>query len=184
MERLFNRAYLAENMLLMYGMIIASVPLLKFAMVKCYGDLREYYKKHIIEETGHEKMLRDDLAAFGITDIFPSYQAAKIAGSQYYLIAHENPAALLGYMLALEANALNEDQVKMIERAHGTKLTCMRHHAQHDLRHSEDIKKQILGLPEKLRQLALWNHESTMIELHFQMEYIWDCTKTKERLNG
>ena len=181
--RLFNRAFLVQNMLLLHGMIVASVPLLKFAVPKCGGDLRDYYRKHIAEEEGHDHMLRDDLAALGVTDIPPSFQAAKIAGSQYYLIAHEHPSALLGYMLALESNALNPFHVEQIERAHGTKLESFRHHAKHDPQHTIALRRQIDALSAKHQAIVIWNHDNTIAELNAQLDFMWYCCKDKEVLN-
>lgn len=182
--RLFNRSFLIENMLLLHGMIVASVPLLKFAIPKCGGELREYYRKHVAEEEGHDRVLRDDLAALGITDISPSFQAAKIAGSQYYLIAHESPSALLGYMLALESNVLSMFHVEQIEQAHGTKLESFRHHAKHDPRHAKDLRRQIEALSPKQQAIVVWNHDNTVSELRFQFDYLWHYCKDKEALNG
>jgi hypothetical protein len=184
MSRLFNRAFLIENMLYLHGMIVASAPLLKFAIPKCGGELRDYYRKHLKEEEGHDRMSRDDLSELGITDITPSFQAAKMAGAQYYLIAHESPACLLGYMLALESNALNMFHVEQLVRAHGTELSCLRHHAKHDGQHMADLLEQIEYLTPRQKALVSWNHDNTISEFNFQMDMIWDWTKDKEALNA
>lgn len=138
-------------------MMQASAPLLQFAIPKTDGILRDYYVKHLSEETGHDAMLERDLLALGVTEIPRYHDAAKIAGSQYYLIAHEHPASLLGYMHVLEKNAFNENDVAELEKLHGVTLECLRHHAKHDPHHVAELEEQITLLPVDVRGLAIWN---------------------------
>lgn len=143
-----------------YRTMVASVPLLMFAIQRCDGPLREYYLQHAAEELGHDEMLKADLAALGVTDIPLSHQAAQIAGSQYHLIAHEHPALLLGYMLALERDSLTPEQVDALGKHHGVTLTALRHHSEHDPIHRDDLLRVIAGLPESLQELVRWNERS------------------------
>ena len=141
-----------------YRMMVASVPLLEFAAKRSKGDLRKYYKTHIEEEAGHDEMLKDDLRRLGVSDIPHSYLAAQIAGSQYYLVAHEHPALLLGYMNCLEGNSLTLDEVDALSP--GVELTALRHHALHDPHHASAIAGMIVGLDDDLMNRVAWNESN------------------------
>lgn len=139
----------------------ASVPLLEFAVPKA-GELSGYYKKHLEEEKGHDLMLQEDLKALGVDPIPLYFDSAQIAGSQYYLIAHEHPALLLGYMIALESNAPKMPLIVALEQRYGVTLTCMRHHAKHDPHHYQDLKDVIAALPAELQERIWWNCKHTI----------------------
>lgn len=156
-----DRQYLIRGLCEVYRIIVASAPLLEFAIPRCDGALLEYYERHLLEEQGHDEMLRDDLLRLGVVDIPHSHHAAQMAGSQYYLIAHEHPALLLGYMHALESGPLTVSQVDELSRIHGTELTALRHHAEHDPGHREDLEGMIAMQPEHLRELIEWNESWT-----------------------
>lgn len=140
-----------------YRLIVASESLLRAAMVKAEGELLDCYRRHLEEETGHDEMLRDDLARLGVTDIPHSHIAAQLAGSQYYLIVHDDPALLLGYMHALESSAMNIEAVDELERKHGTELTALRHHALHDPQHCKELEAMILSLDDARIERVAWN---------------------------
>lgn len=147
-----DRDFLIRNLCFLQRLIVASAPLLDFAMDYCTGDLRRYYEKHLEEEVGHDDMLAEDLRKLGCHVIPPSHTAASIAGSQYYFIAHEHPAMLLGYMLVLESNPLPMFAVEELERIHGVWLDSLRHHSLHDGAHSEEVKKMISWAPEHVQE--------------------------------
>ncbi len=148
-----------------YRLIVASVPLLEFAIQYADGPLREYYEHHMTEEEGHDQMLLADLNQFG--EPAPhSFVAAQLAGAQYYFIAHVHPAMLLGYMYALESNTATPEMVDGIESEHGIKLTALRHHAEHDPEHRKDLMAMIVSLPDDLRALVMWNHDEVMKVIH------------------
>lgn len=143
-----------------YRVIVASAPLLEFAIEHSDGDLRDYYTKHLEEERGHDLMLLDDLKRLGVDEVPRSHIAARIAGSQYYLIAHEHPALLLGYMHALEKSPLPVERVDELSRVCGTELSALRHHAIHDPAHKEELEEVIDRLPQKLKSLVEWNERN------------------------
>lgn len=149
-----------------YRTMVASVPLLEFAIPRCDGELRAYYERHAAEERGHNEMLRADLYALGITDVPIFHQAAQLAGSQYYLVAHDHPALLLGYMLSLEKDSLTPAQVDVLSEHHGVDLTALRHHSKHDPGHKDDLLRVIDTLHPALRERVMWNerHVSAFIE--------------------
>lgn len=154
-----------------YRRMVASAPLLAFAIEHSKGPLKAYYLKHLAEETGHDEMMRDDLARLGVTDIPHSLLAAKICGMQYYLIAHEHPAMLLGYMHACESRTHPAEYVDQLCAIHG-ELTAMRHHAAHDPGHAADLEHQISLLDPELRARVLWNGDQVrkMVEAEFVSE--------------
>jgi len=156
-----NRAYLINNLSFVYRMIIASAPLLEFAMDHSGGDLWAYYEKHLDEERGHDEMLRNDLYRLGVPEISRNHGAAALAGSQYYLIAHEHPALLLGYMSVLERAPLPIDTIDELEQFYGVEFNAMRHHAQHDPEHIKEIDKQIAMQSDHLQALIRWNASCT-----------------------
>lgn len=143
-----------------YRVIVASEALLEFALPLAEGELLDYYRHHLEEERGHEKMLENDLKALGVTDIPRSHRAAQIAGSQYYLLAHDHPALLLGYMHALESNVMKPEQVDELSKHHGVELTALKHHAIHDQWHKQDLERMIAGLNCDLKKLVAWNESN------------------------
>ncbi len=156
-----TRENLIGNLSFIYRMIVASAPLLEFGIKRSEGDLCAYFHRHLAEETGHDEMLRDDLYRLGVRDI-PRYHAAgALAGSQYYFIAHESPAMLLGYMAVLESAAPSVEIVDALEAAHMCELNALRHHAIHDPDHIKEINAQIEMQPEVMQSLIRWNAENT-----------------------
>lgn len=160
-----------------YRLIVASTPLLQSALAYSRpGALRRYYEMHLEEELGHDVMLRADLSALGVTTVPRSFAAAQIAGSQYYLIAHEHPSLLLGYMLALEKESMPVEFVDALSAYHGVSLTALRHHSVHDPEHRKDLLQMMRGLPAYLRGRVLWNESNVSQALALALdEHIARC---------
>lgn len=157
---MFNdRATLVRTLCTVYRMMVASAPLLEFAIPKATGEVRRYYIEHLLEEQGHDDMLLDDLHRLGVEDVPYSHAAASIAGAQYYLIAHDHPALLLGYMHALERESMPVETVDQLSARHGTALTALRHHSLHDPHHKGDLERVIATLPEGLQMRVRWNED-------------------------
>jgi hypothetical protein len=139
-----NRGVLLCNLIILHQIISASENLLVEAAKEATGDLKEYYTHHLEEERQHEKWLADDLATAGIDvkQLPLDWDAADMAGSQYYLIKHVDPAALLGYMAVLECYPFPMQQLETLEMIHGKPLLrCLRYHAENDPQHGDDLKK-------------------------------------------
>lgn len=120
----------------------ASERLLKEAAEEATGRLKEYYVSHLEEEREHELWLADDLKSIGVNvkEIPPIRLATEMAGSQYYLIKHGNPASLLGYMAVLEGFPMPMEIVEALEKLHGKKLLrTARFHAEHDQEHKIEL---------------------------------------------
>jgi hypothetical protein len=152
-----ERQILVGTLCFVYRMIVASEPLLELACTKAEGDLLDYYRKHLEEEHAHDEMLKDDLGRLGVQSIPHFHSAAAVAGSQYYFLLHDDPALLLGYMRALESNAMSVASVDSLSARHGTELRALRHHAEHDPGHKADLDAMIAALEPDLRARVEWN---------------------------
>lgn len=170
MSSLLNRGFLIQNLCFMYRIMVASVPLLEFAIPKAKGRLKDYYRQHLGEEIGHDVMLLADLRALGVNEVPHYYAAAMGAGAQYYLIAHHHPALLLGYMHALESQPLQIGAIKEIEDAHGCALSALRLHSEHDPKHREELAGLIESQPEDLKKAIAWNEQCArdLLQAEFQ----------------
>lgn len=166
---LSDKSVLITNLVFLYQVIKASERLLIEAAQESTGRLNEYYVSHLEEEREHEKWLADDLKAEGIdVDKFPIMRlASEMAGSQYYLIKHDDPACLLGYMAVLEGFPFPLDQLESLERLHGKSLCkTLRFHAENDLEHRKELFRVIdeIASPAILNsaiQTALYINEFT-----------------------
>ena len=154
-----KRESLTNNLLFIYGLIIASEPLLETAIQKTpYGELRSYYERHLEEEKGHATWLLFDLQSIDVDPPLVDWGAAQIAGMQYYLINHVSTQALLGYIAALECRPASMELVDELESIHG-KQACrtLRYHAEHDLEHGKALLAFIDQLPNANLELIAKN---------------------------
>ena len=141
------------NLLFMYQLIVASEKLMEVAL-ETSNDvvLGNYLTHHMSEEQDHAQWLCDDLASADIVaDSELHFRAAmELAGMQYYLIYHVNPAALLGYMAVLEGFPFDLEQLKVLETIHGERLLrCLRYHAENDRNHKVELFKVIDQLDDE-----------------------------------
>lgn len=137
-----DKAVFISNLAFMYQVIVASERLLKETINESSGKLKAYLEAHLDEEREHEKWLSEDLLSAGVdVKTAPLLRTAvEMAGSQYYLIKHVNPACLLGYMLVLEGFPMPMSMVDELESLYGKGLLrTVRYHAHHDVNHSKDI---------------------------------------------
>lgn len=156
--------FLRANLCFVHGTMQASEGLLEAAIRKSAGDLRAYFRHHLLEETGHLDMLEADLRSLGVTQVPKFPAAAQLAGAQYYYIEHEHPALLLGYMAALEGNPLPLAVVDEMEAKFGP-LTCVRYHALHDIEHGAALRAQIDALKPAIRRRVLENEAWTLQDI-------------------
>lgn len=153
---LSDRSRLITNLVFLYQVIKASERLLVEAAVEATGRLKQYYISHLEEEREHEKWLAEDLLAEGIDveTVPPIRKATEMAGSQYYLIKHVNPACLLGYMAVLEGFPHPVEAVEHLKKLHGDRLTrTLHYHAIHDQDHRKELFQVIdeVAHPDILR---------------------------------
>jgi hypothetical protein len=137
-----QRDAVIANLVFVYQVIIATESLLEEAIEASEHALRDYFVSHLEEERDHQAWLAEDLRSAGI-DVakMPLSQiAVEMAGSQYYLIKHVNPASLLGYMAVLEGFPIALEVVTELESQHGKDLfRTLRYHAEHDIDHSKEL---------------------------------------------
>jgi hypothetical protein len=142
-------------LLVMYGVLRASVPLMELAAARCLrlapadpvaGPLREYLLRHIEEEREHDDWLLDDLAALGrprsAAAELPPPVVARLVGAQYYWIEQHHPVALLGYIAVLEGNAPDPGLTSRLVREAGLPeqaVRTVRAHAALDIGHTEEV---------------------------------------------
>lgn len=157
-----------KNLRFMYHLMVASEDLLKEAIPISKGWLNDYYVSHIEEERGHAKWLYDDLKGdVGDYDL----TAAACAGTQYYLIKHVHPIALLGYMSVLECHPMNLEIVSELEKLHGKELCrCLRFHAENDVFHGADLEKILGKVPAELENLVISNAIQTASLIKYGLE--------------
>jgi len=61
-----NRETFIENLLFLHALILASEPLIEEALKRPMSiELKSFYEKHLEEERGHAKWLREDLLSIG-----------------------------------------------------------------------------------------------------------------------
>jgi hypothetical protein len=126
--------------------------------------LAKYYKSHADEERDHASWFREDLESVDQAPAeLPNQLAMAMAGSQYYLLKHVHPAALLGYMAVLEGDPTPVEVVEAMERAHGKQLLrCVRFHAVNDLEHRKELFEVIDETPQSLRGLIAYSADNTL----------------------
>jgi len=155
-----------RNLVFLHRVILASESLLEFAVPRSEGALHDYYADHLEEERRHDEWLAIDLESAGVDVGAEPYpiEAVAAAGSQYYLVGHVDPCALLGYMAVLECFPIPIEQLEELEGIHGLALCrTLRHHAMHDISHSVDLLEQVDSLNEKQFQLVVQNAVQTAI---------------------
>lgn len=168
--------FLRTKLCFLYRLMVAAVPLMEFAADRSNGALADYYATHIPEELGHDEMLRADLERMGVTAIPHYFEAAMIAGSQYYLVAHDDPALLLGYIHVMEANAPKVEDIERLQLAYNVRLDCMLHHAKVDAWHVEELKKQYELLPPEMLYRVQWNENNVLRMFKAAMRGIYTDT--------
>lgn len=141
----------------------ATVPLMEEVIVEAEKNLDDpvsyplikYMKKHIAEETDHDKWYADDLVHHGMSkdelfSIMPSGNIAALSGSQYYWIKHHHPVAFMGYLACLEVYHPTVEYVQNLINNSGLPaegFSTYMEHAVIDTHHSKDIINTLDSLP-------------------------------------
>ena len=144
---LADKGCMVANLVFMYQVIVASEDLMQQAHDAATNTvLRGYLDSHLPEEHDHAAWLRSDLLTIGIDPEKSKLirSAAELVGTQYYLIQHRNPNALLGYMAVLEGFPFDIELLEQLEVIHGKELLrCLRFHAVHDQEHRVELFRVI-----------------------------------------
>lgn len=147
-------------LMLWLQVMAASERLLLEAAVETDDEvLKAYYLEHQKEEADHAKWLAEDLEG----QVLPiQYLATIIAGTQYYLIKHSHPAALLGYLQALE-NPITLEALEALEALHGKKLLrTIRLHVVEDPGHKAEVERMVELQDAPTKELIEWNRLQTL----------------------
>lgn len=169
---LMNKETLVLNLVFMLQVIKASNNLIKQAILNDRGcsnfdmELNRYLTIHEKEEEDHDKWLERDLADNGVNpEGYPIMRkAVEMAGTQYYMINHVHPVAILGYMAVLEGFPVGLDVIEKLEEEHGKSLLrTLRYHAENDLDHREDVFKMIDSAPDDLHDIIMQSAIQTAI---------------------
>lgn len=113
--------------------------------------LHQRFGAHIAEEEKHELLALHDVKTLGFNlDDFPERDATRMFYEpQYYKVEHEDPLALFGYILPLEAVAVSKGKWvlartdQLFGRAAGTFL---RVHAEDDVEHLDKAFAALDGI--------------------------------------
>lgn len=157
-----SKEVVVRNLTFLYHTMKASEHLLEVAVSqsKDRPELHAYFKEHLEEERGHHRWLADDLKAASIDaekSAIP-LRAVEMVGTQYYLMHHVDPAALLGYMVLQECFSARLEVIDRLEELHGKDLfRTLRYHAEHDIDHGADIADALDRLPETSQSIVLEN---------------------------
>jgi hypothetical protein len=143
----------SKNLLFLYHACIASEQLLIDAALGP-STLVDYYKRHLEEEKGEIAILREDLHSAKIAVGDPDRYSMAMIGTQYYLIKHVHPCALLGYMAVQEADPTPLETVEILENLHGKNLfRFLRLHAIKDLEHRKEILNILDEIPAQEQKI-------------------------------
>lgn len=159
---LANREVFVDNLSLVAQLMVASEGMLRHAILRLAGmegefeaKLLAYFRDHLEEETDHFAWICADLAG---EPVFRNWAAAELAGMQYFLIYHDHPAAILGYMAVLECFPMPLERVSQLENLHGEHLLrTIRYHAVHDRLHGRVLADLLDSAPSTLQPTILAN---------------------------
>ncbi|MDO6445914.1 iron-containing redox enzyme family protein [Colwellia sp. 1_MG-2023] len=162
---------IVEQCLTNYRTSNAAVPMMR-EVIRCAklmpddpvsAPLIKYMEQHIPEETGHDQWCIDDLAVLGVTEEqihskIPSPNIMALIGSQYYMIRHQHPVAIMGYLACLETHPPTIEYVEgLIEKSGlpAAAFSGLMHHAKIDPHHKQDIINTLNSLPLTEKQYQL-----------------------------
>jgi hypothetical protein len=173
------------NLTFLHDAVVASERLLIDAAAQAealprsafHDNLAWYYRSHLEEERGHVTWLRDDLKSAGVAPGVPDRLAMAMVGTQYYLLKHVHPAALLGYLAVTEGDPTPIEAVEAQELLHGEKLMrFVRFHAVKDLDHRKEVFELINLAPAQLHSVISHSAEN-VLEYLVQAASSWKLSK-------
>lgn len=151
-----SRSAFAEYLRRLRHIVRASVPLMDEARTRIYSSgygnpaVIDYLAHHIIEESGHDRWLENDLKevedGVGLSDE-PHATAMRFVGEAHYLIRYCSPLAVLGYIAAIETAPPTNEYLGSLERvANGKGLFALTEHARLDAGHAADFWSLLSGV--------------------------------------
>jgi rubrerythrin len=167
----------------MWHVMVASEHLLECAIARSSGELADYFRAHLEEERHHADWLAEDLRSVGVEASRTKIprEAMEMVGSVYYLIFHAHPAALLGYMSVLEGVPLKANLERWSREYPSELLRTIRHHAEADPGHFEELRQVIARLTEDERRLVGQTRQVTFDYLRRSAAYFAGDTNGREQ---
>lgn len=166
----FSRVYV-DYLFLLHSMMRAAVSLMGEAVSQLESRpqddasraLIQYFRRHGLEEQGHDAWVLEDLEELGVDREralrrMPSPSVAQLVGAQYYWIRHYDPVALLGYLMVLEGYPSPVAAVEDLAKRSGVPAAAfrtVRRHAADDIGHSRELDRLIDRLPLTEQQFEL-----------------------------
>lgn len=156
-----------------YYFVCHSTALLGYALPHLKNpSLRHHFEKHMSEENKHELLALKDIQrlGFNLSDFDELANTQAFYHSQYYRIAFEGGTSLLGYILFLEAMAVDwgKDIFNEIKEVHSDSTLFIKVHADEDPHHLEGAIKTILSLSAQ-EQVAIMKNFRYSAEIYQQI---------------
>lgn len=162
----WNDRYVYGNFLAQtYYFVCHSTRLLALAASRFPVSQDQFFKRfvaHLGEEKNHERIALADLKNLGfqLSDFPELGQTRAFYEAQYYKIEHLGPTVLMGYILFLEAIAVEAGPgiYESVALVHGEKATrFLKVHIEEDPGHVEQAVGVIQQVPDLERQLIQQN---------------------------
>jgi hypothetical protein len=152
-------------------------------------DLHQRFREHMGEEKKHEALALKDLEALGyrVDQIGEWPATASFYQSQYYLIEHRDPRALLGYILMLEGLAVSvaKELHNRTSESFGKKASVfLKVHAEEDIGHLDSAFKFISGFDNPALRIISGSFEQSFFLYRQMLETckIWSASKEKDAI--
>lgn len=134
----------------------------RFALDGRGNALHQRFGKHIAEEDRHELLALHDLETLGFSiDQFRERDATRMFYEpQYYKVEHQDPLALFGYILPLEAIAVSKGKwlLERVDALYGRGAgSFLRVHAAEDVEHLEKAFAALDGITAEQSRLIETN---------------------------
>jgi hypothetical protein len=148
----------------LYLLVSSSVPLMRAGLQRAEelaprdtlaALTAEYLTRHIEDEKDHDLWLLEDMVAAGfdrqaVLNMTPGANVASLIGAQYFWIHQAHPAAIFGYLAAVEGNPPLSQHLEEIQVHTGyprEAFRCLHEHAERDAEHMEELKGVMQQLP-------------------------------------
>lgn len=163
----------------LYHIVLHFCPIMAVAMARCDDRLtrvREELRERIVEETGHEQWVLEDIAAIGgnahrVAAMPPSAPVQAMIGFNYYAAERVHPCAVLGmlYVLEVVASVYGGKAADSIARATGRDVATggfrfLSSHATMDAEHMAKLNVLLKTIADPAAQAAIIN--STHVNFH------------------
>ena len=146
-----------------------STRLFALAAAKCPTiDNATHFKflKHLHEERGHEALSKSDveIAGFDLKEMPETVHTRLLYQSQYFYISEVSAYSFFGYLLALEAMAVNIGPTvyKKASATHGKNATkFLKVHTEEDVNHLAEAINYLQEIDQKHEDAIIENIETT-----------------------